>query len=290
MASDYKGKATFCNISFPNNPVITKEIMDTKKSPLARFRKKCYDIVMKNLDTFVDLIRESKHCVAFTGAGISTLSGIKDFRGKDGLYEQPETEKMFDINVFRQDPSVYYRLAKDFIYGLEEKKPAIVHTFLAKLEKAKILKAIITQNIDLLHQKAGSEKVFEVHGSPAVHKCQKCGYTETFADVEKTARKGEVPKCRQCGGVLKPEITFFGESLPMQALMDSEKHAKAADLMLVLGSSLTVYPAAALPEITLRSGGKLVIVNAQATHLDELATLRFEDLAETFEYLNEHFL
>lgn len=244
---------------------------------------------MNELDKLVDLIKSAKHLVAFTGAGISTLSGIKDFRGKDGLYKQPETQDMFDITVFRREPSVYYRLAKDFIYGLEEKQPAIVHTVLAKLEKAGILKGIITQNIDLLHQKAGNENIFEVHGSPSIHTCQKCGAKETFEEVVAVARKGEVPKCKKCGGVLKPEITFFGESLPMQALMESEKHAKAADLMLILGSSLTVYPAASLPNITLHSGGKLVIVNAQATYLDNAAELCFSDLAAVFDYLDNVF-
>lgn len=244
---------------------------------------------MDELDKLVDLIKNAKHLVAFTGAGISTLSGIKDFRGKEGLYKQAETADMFDINVFRCDPSVYYRLAKDFIYGLEEKKPAIVHQFLAKIEKQGLLKAIITQNIDLLHQKAGSKTIFEVHGSPAIHTCQKCAASETFDEVLPVARKGEVPKCKKCNGVLKPEITFFGEALPMHALLESEKHAREADLMLVLGSSLTVYPAAAMPELTLRSGGKIVIVNEQSTHLDNAAELCFRDLAEVFEYLDKKF-
>lgn len=244
---------------------------------------------MSELDKLVDLIKEAQHLVAFTGAGISTLSGIKDFRGKDGLYKQPETQDMFDINVFRNDPSVYYKLAKDFIYGLSEKQPAIVHNVLVKLEKKHFLKAIITQNIDLLHQKAGSKTVFEIHGSPSIHTCQSCATHESFQEVVDVAHTGNVPKCKKCGGVLKPEITFFGEALPMNALIESEKQAKSADLMLVLGSSLTVYPAAALPEITLRSGGKLVIVNEQQTHLDNKAVFHFSDLGKVFEYLDSKF-
>lgn len=248
-----------------------------------------YNLNMNELEKLVDLIKNAKHCVAFTGAGISTLSGIRDFRGKDGLYKQPETQDMFDINVFHRDPTVYYRLAREFIYGLEEKQASIVHTVLAKLEKNAFLKAIITQNIDLLHQKAGSKTVFEVHGSPSIHRCQSCGAEEKFSEVVEVARRGEVPRCKKCGGVMKPEITFFGESLPMYALLESEKHARQSDLMLVLGSSLTVYPAAALPELTLRSGGKIVIVNEQETNLDHVAELHFTDLAEVFNYLDTQF-
>lgn len=244
---------------------------------------------MEKLDELVALIKDAKHCVAFTGAGISTLAGIKDFRGKDGLYKQPETAQMFDIDVFHREPEIYYRLAKDFIYGLEEKQPAIVHSVLAKWEKVGIIKAVITQNIDLLHQKAGSVNVLEVHGSPATHTCQSCGARVPFSDVVAVARTGAVPHCKKCGGVLKPDITFFGEALPFKALTESERQARAADLMLVLGSSLTVYPAAALPEITFRSGGKLVIVNEQPTGLDHYAELCFTDLAETFEFLNTAF-
>lgn len=242
----------------------------------------------KNLaDELANLIKKSKHCVAFTGAGISTLAGIKDFRGKDGLYKQPNTAQMFDIDVFRQDPSVYYSLAKDFIYGLDEKQPAVVHTVLADMEQRGLLKAIITQNIDLLHQKAGSKIVYEIHGSPMIHHCQKCGAAVPFAEVAPIAHSGTVPHCRKCGGVLKPDITFFGESLPMDALLESEKQVKQCDVLLVLGSSLTVYPAASLPEIALHCGAKIVIINDQPTHLDRYAALHFSDLGETFEALKE---
>lgn len=252
--------------------------------------QKMYSISMTKLNELAELIKVANHCVAFTGAGISTLSGIKDFRGKDGLYKQPETAQMFDIEVFRREPQVYYRLAKDFIYGLDEKQPAIVHTVLAKLEQAGFIKAVITQNIDLLHQKAGSVNVLEVHGSPETHTCQRCGTVVNFRDVVDVARKGEVPHCKKCGGVLKPDITFFGEALPLKALSEAERQARAADLMLVLGSSLTVYPAAALPEITASNGGKLVIVNEQPTSLDSIATLHLADLAEAFEFLDSKLL
>lgn len=232
-----------------------------------------------------DLIQNAQHCVAFTGAGVSTLSGIRDFRGKNGLYTLPETDKMFDIDVFRQTPSVYYRLAQEFIYGLQEKEPSIVHHVLAKLEQKGLLKALITQNIDLLHQKAGSRRVIEVHGSPARHYCLQCSYSTDFETVVPVARTGKVPLCPQCGEALKPDITFFGEALPMKALTEAQQECRKADLLLVLGTSLAVYPAAALPQITLQGGGSVIIINEQATYFDDYTILRCTDLQESFEYL-----
>ncbi len=236
------------------------------------------------------LISNAQHLVVFTGAGVSTLSGIKDFRGKDGLYNQPDTDKMFDIDVFYRDPSLYYGLAKDFIYGLKEKQPSVVHIVLAELEKRGMLKALITQNIDLLHQKAGSKRVIEIHGSPEEHYCIKCSYTTDFETVAETAHTGAVPYCPQCGGTLKPAITFFGESLPARALMEAQSECEAADLLLVLGTSLVVYPAASLPQVTQHSGGKVVIVNNQPTYFDSAAALCCTDLEQSFEYLRTKFV
>ncbi|ULQ58954.1 NAD-dependent protein deacylase [Brucepastera parasyntrophica] len=239
------------------------------------------------IESLFRLISGSKHCVAFTGAGVSTLSGIRDFRGKNGLYKMPDTEKMFDIDLFYKDPSVYYTLARDFIYDLDEKQPAIVHLVLAKLEKRGMLRSIITQNIDLLHQKAGSKKVIEIHGSPSEHYCPECGYRTTFEKTAPAVRRGEIPECPGCGAVLKPAITFFGESLPARAIEEAMKESEKADLMLVLGSSLVVYPAADLPGITCKNGGKIVIVNDMPTHLDHYAVLHFNDLETVFSSLEK---
>lgn len=243
------------------------------------------DSMREKYNRLWDMIKSARHAVAFTGAGVSTLSGIRDFRGKNGLYRQPETEKMFDIDLFNRDPSVYYRLAKDFIYGLEEKEPCVVHRVLAALERNGFLHAVITQNIDLLHQKAGSRRVIEVHGSPLFHFCTVCGDRMPFGAVAPTARTGAVPRCGRCGGVIKPEITFFGESLPAKALAEAQEEASAADLLMVLGSSLTVYPAAALPDLTLRNGGKVVAVNEQPTRIDAAAVLKLDDLGAVFDAL-----
>jgi NAD-dependent deacetylase len=238
------------------------------------------------VQSLLEKIRAARHCVALTGAGVSTLSGIRDFRGKNGLYNDMDAEKIFDINYFYQDPSFYYRAAGSFIYNLDEKEPSVVHAVLAKLEEWGLLKALVTQNIDLLHQKGGSRRVIEIHGSPQVHYCLRCaGVRVSFEEAAAAVKAGELPRCPHCGGVLKPGITFFGESLPLPALREATEEAQRADLMLVLGTSLTVHPAASLPEHPLRRGGEIVIVNNMPTPLDRRAALRFGELAEVFEGL-----
>jgi NAD-dependent deacetylase len=236
-------------------------------------------------------IQGAKHLVALTGAGVSTLSGIRDFRGKNGLYNDPagpqNAQAMFDIDYFERDPSLYYSSAGSFIYNIDEREPSVVHTVLGKLEEQGLLKAVITQNIDLLHQKGGSKKVIEVHGSPKFHYCLRCtGVRMDFDEAAKIVRSGEMPKCPKCGRVLKPAITFFGESLPQDALRDAAFESQKSDLMLVLGTSLTVYPAASMPDYTLRSGGQIILINNMPTHLDRQAVMHFDELAPVFEELN----
>jgi NAD-dependent deacetylase len=236
------------------------------------------------IKSLFEMITGAKHCVALTGAGVSTLSGIRAFRGKNGLYNDMDAEKIFDIDYFHKDPSFYYMSTRSFIYNLDEKEPSVVHTCLGELEKRGYLKALITQNIDLLHQKGGASRVIEIHGSPRFHYCLYCaGVRMDFAEASAIVSRGELPKCPTCGRVLKPAITFFGESLPMEALREATEEAQAADLMLVLGTSLTVNPAASIPYHTLRNGGKMVIVNNMPTPLDSQAFMHFDDLGEVFE-------
>jgi NAD-dependent deacetylase len=237
---------------------------------------------MSDCTPFLDLLKSARHCVVLTGAGISTLSGIPDFRGKNGIYKRTDidTQKLFDIDYFVRDPDYYYTHARDMFYNLDEKEPNVVHTELARLEAAGIVKAVLTQNIDLLHQKAGSKRVLELHGSPAVHHCLKCGKAYAFDEI--VAMLAGKVRCPACGGTIKPDIVFFGEPLNSGILSQAEQEARAADLMIVLGSSLTVYPAAALPEVTLRRGGKLAVVNADPTPLDRLAAWTHADLATVF--------
>ncbi|MBQ3891999.1 MAG: NAD-dependent protein deacylase [Desulfovibrio sp.] len=233
------------------------------------------------------LLKEAKHAVVLTGAGISTLSGIPDFRSVDGLYRRKDIDagKLFDLDYFLKDPTYYYHHAKDFLYDLDQKEPNIVHTVLADLEKKGVIHAVITQNIDLLHQKAGSLNVLELHGSPLVHRCLSCGRTWSFEEIAGIVKNGGVPICDRCHGIVKPDIVFFGESLPQHTLAEAEREARSADLMIVLGTSLTVYPAAAIPEITLQSGGRIAIINRDPTHLDRYASFRGTDLRSVFESL-----
>ncbi len=216
---------------------------------------------------------------------MSTLSGIPDFRGKNGIYRRGDIDanRLFDIGAFRKDPSYYYTHARGLIYNLEDKRPNIVHMELARLEQKGVVHAVLTQNIDLLHQKAGSKKVLELHGSPSVHRCLSCGKAASFSDIVKQLEQAQVPLCPRCRGILKPDIVFFGEPLPEATLNKALEEAREADLMLVLGSSLTVYPAASLPEVTLRKQGKLIIINADPTPLDRFAFWKGTDLAAAFE-------
>ncbi|MDR0758575.1 MAG: NAD-dependent deacetylase [Treponema sp.] len=259
-----------------------------------------------SIEKLYEMISAARYCTSLTGAGVSTLSGIRDFRGKNGLYNEMDAEKIFDLGYFNRDPSFYYKAADSFIYNLDEKKASIVHLTLGKLEKKGLLKAVITQNIDLLHQKGGSRRVIEIHGSPSIHYCRRCsdlrrvealaaakgevkpsetdllGFTETAALVH----AGKLPRCGKCGAVLKPAITFFGEGLPVRALEEAERAARETDVMLVLGTSLTVFPAAGLPQAVIRSGGKIVMVNNMETPLDRFAALKFTDLETVFQGLD----
>ena len=235
-----------------------------------------------------DKITKARHCTAFSGAGVSTLSGIRDFRGKNGLYNDVDAEKIFDLGYFEKDPSFYYKASRSFIYNLDEKKSSVVHLVLAELEKRGFLKAIVTQNIDLLHEKAGSGHVIEIHGSPKIHYCLRCAAVRMpFEEAAAIVKAGDYPLCPKCKSILKPAITFFGEMLPMDALREATEEAQNSDLMLVLGTSLTVYPAASIPQYTLREGGEIVIVNNMPTPLDDRAVLHYDDLEEVFEGLQK---
>lgn len=227
----------------------------------------------------IEAIRRAKCVGCLTGAGVSTLCGIPDFRGPQGLYKQPNAERIFDIDWFDRDPSVYYNGCAELVYGLDKFQPGPVHLALKHLEDKGKLAGIATQNIDMLHQKAGSSNVYEVHGSPILHHCRRCGDEKTFEEIMAMLKGGGIPKC-MCGGAYKPDITFFGESLPEEAFRSAQELAIRSDVFLVLGTSLTVFPAAGLPRLTLQAGGKVFIVNGQRTDLDDYAAGIYRDLAE----------
>ena len=230
----------------------------------------------------IDAINAARAPVFFTGAGVSTLCGIPDFRGPKGIYRDPNAARMFDIDLFDEDPSFFYREADSLVYGNDETKPGPVHEALVALQKAGRCAGVITQNIDGLHERAGSSPVFAVHGTAALHHCRKCGDEKTFEEIRaiRSGVPGAVPRCAKCGGVYKPDITFFGEMLPEAAFNGAISLAARADLIVVLGSSLTVHPAATIPHYTIRNGGRMAIVNRGETPSDGLAFFRADDLAE----------
>jgi NAD-dependent deacetylase len=239
------------------------------------------------MEKLVSLIKESRHCVVLTGAGVSTLSGIPDFRGKTGIYQKYDSDRLFSIKEFRRDPSYFYQNSKEIVYSAHERTPNIIHQVLADMEKEGLVKTIITQNIDMLHQKAGSKNVIEIHGSPALHRCLQCGDEFPYDDVIKTISRAEIPRCRKCGGYIKPRIIFYGEQLNQMDLWKAVREAEKADFMLILGSSMVINPVASLPMYTLRNQGKIAIVNNQPTPLDPHAAAKYDDLEKVFKHLQE---
>jgi len=250
------------------------------------------EVFRPKFEKLVNLIENSRNMTVFTGAGVSTLSGIPDFRGKHGVYNDPwqgmEVEEIISMTFFRREPGIFYKWAKDVWYRLEDYEPNIVHTTLALMQKKGLLKSVYTQNIDMLHQRAGSVNVYEVHGSPEFHHCTRCGARYTYAEIAPLVLRDELPICKKCGGVIKPDIIFYEESLNEDVLNHAWNDFSKSDLCLVLGSSLTVQPAASLPMLARRNGADVVIVNAQSTPQDRSATLLFSDLRQTFEALDAY--
>jgi len=229
--------------------------------------------------TIIDLLRKADRIAALTGAGISTAAGIPDFRGPNGLYvtRQYDPERTFDINYFDRDPSYFFAFARDFIQLVERIRPTLSHRFLAELEAQGKLAAVITQNIDGLHQTAGSRRIIEVHGSIRGGHCRKCRRPYTYEALKAKVLSGEIARCDACGGVVKPDIVFFGEAV--QGMDEASRVAAAADLFLVIGSSLTVYPAALLPQ---HAGGQVVVVNHGPVGMASAEWLRIDEPADEF--------
>lgn len=202
------------------------------------------------------MISNSRSLVVLSGAGISTAAGIPDFRGPQGLYvtRQYDPEKVFDIRCFQHEPEYFYDFSKDFVAAAAKIQPTFTHKFLAKLEEQDKLKGIITQNIDLLHHQAGNDKIVELHGSYRSATCLSCGVAYPDLDYDWWRKAMEespaspVCQCPECGGIIKPDIVFFGEMVPQFAV--AEQVLADCDLLLVLGSSLQVAPASHLPQMT----------------------------------------
>jgi NAD-dependent deacetylase len=224
------------------------------------------------LDQVAALLRSSRSAIAFTGAGISVESGIPHFRGEGGLWTKFDPYKVAHIDTFRRDPAQYWAYSRDHRRADAEPNPA--HRALVDLEQSGQLRAVITQNTDGLHQKAGSGQVIELHGSSRGVVCLDCDARFARADIDRLNREHCPPSCPSCGGqFLKPTVVLFGEALPEAALREAQVFAMAADLVLIVGSSLQVYPAAGIPRLARQHGAQLCIINAEPTPFDEVATV-----------------
>ncbi|MEI6891883.1 MAG: Sir2 family NAD-dependent protein deacetylase [Pontiella sp.] len=241
---------------------------------------------MTSVERLSEWVRDAKSIAVLTGAGISTGSGIPDFRSASGIYSNPQNVNVFDLDAFHRDPSIFYTFAREFYPQVRDAQPNAAHRALAAMDRV----TVVTQNVDDYHQRAGSNPVYTVHGNHILSTCQTCGeQIETknlfpiILSAEALARAdGRVPYCG-CGGVYKPNITFFGEPLPEYDWAKSEHAMREADLVLVLGTSLQVYPAASLPSYR-PWDARLVIINQEPTPLDGEAQLVIhDDLCEVME-------
>jgi NAD-dependent deacetylase len=226
-----------------------------------------------------ELIRARQPCVVLTGAGVSTESGIPDFRSPQGLWAQFDPFEYGSIAAFRSDPEKVWRFYAPRFGVLTEAEPNAAHRALARLEQEGLVRAVITQNIDLLHERAGSRDVVEVHGSIRTSACPGCGASYPLARVLELLEGAGAPACPECGAILKPDVVFFGELLPEAAIDRAFALAREAALLLVVGSALEVYPVAGLPLETLEAGGDVAIVNRGPTALDGRTTLKVDGSA-----------
>lgn len=228
---------------------------------------------MNTLEQLQNVIDNSKRIVFFGGAGVSTESGIPDFRSVDGLYNQKydyPPEQILSHTFFMRNTKEFYRFYRDKMLCLD-KKPNKAHLKLAKLEKAGKLTAVVTQNIDGLHQAAGSKKVYELHGSVLRNYCMKCG---KFYPAEYIKNSNGIPKC-ECGGVIKPDVVLYEEGLDDSTVTGALRAIQSADTLIIAGTSLTVYPAAGF--ISYFKGGNIVLINRDETPFDSKADLVFHD-------------
>lgn len=229
-----------------------------------------------------DLFRQSKHAVALTGAGLSTPSGIPDFRSTGtGLWSSDEPMEVASLSTFRTAPEKFFQWFRPLAGQIFNAQPNPAHCALTELEKAGHVDSIITQNIDTLHQKAGSQNVIEMHGTMQTLTCTQC-YHQVEAEpyLASFVEKGEIPHCPKCSQILKPDVIFFGEQLPQKAWFKAQQQARHCDLMLVAGSSLEVLPVAGLPMQALDRGAHLIIINNTQTYLNVRADVAIlEDVA-----------
>jgi NAD-dependent deacetylase len=231
----------------------------------------------------VDIIKASREAVVLTGAGISTPSGIPDFRSEgSGLWMRYDPFEVASLSAFRYNPEKFYEWLRPLANTICNAQPNPAHVSLARLESVGMIQTIITQNIDRLHQRAGSRNVLEVHGTLDTLSCIACFHqVDSQPYLDAYLDRGETPSCPLCGSVLKPDIILFGEQLPARTWLKALEASKNCDLMIVAGSSLEVLPVAGLPMRALENGAQLIIINRTKTYIDVRADVVFgEDVAD----------
>ena len=222
------------------------------------------------IEQAAQLVAKAQRIVALTGAGISVPSGIPDFRGNSGLWVGQDPLEVASAHAFAAHPDRFFRWIRPLLDQVLSAEPNPAHRALATLERQHQLRAVITQNIDGLHQRAGSREVFELHGHLRSATCSACGCHVPAEPLLPRVRRGELPRC-QCGAVYKPDIILFGDQLPLNLYWLAVEELKHCDLLIVVGTSLEVAPVSEMPQLALDHGAKLVIINTAPTHIDSLA-------------------
>jgi NAD-dependent deacetylase len=215
-------------------------------------------------------LEHAKRAVALTGAGISVESGLGTFRGHGGLWSRYDPAAVASIESFTRDPRKFWEFAREIGWTFLNAKPNAAHTALAELENMRRLDCVITQNVDGLHQRAGSRCVIEIHGNAGRIICTQCSAAYPTEKIADRIAKQDLPTCDRCGGSLKPDVILFGEPLPKKPFDQALKKVRSADLLLTVGTSLEVYPAASLPEIAKKSGAKIISIDSERTGWDDL--------------------
>jgi len=238
--------------------------------------------VLETIEFSAELFRRARHTVILTGAGFSTASGIPDFRSEGtGLWSHDEPLEVASLNTFRTHPERFFQWFRPLAGQMYSAEPNAAHYALARLEENRRLQTLLTQNVDLLHQQAGSKHVIALHGTLDSLSCTECfqqvGYREYLKPF---IALGELPRCPACGGLLKPDVILFGEQLPQSAWLTAQREAQACDLMVVAGSSLEVLPVASLPMQAIEHGAHLVIINQTPTYLNVRADITLSEAVE----------
>jgi NAD-dependent deacetylase len=218
-----------------------------------------------------ELLRRSRRTAVLTGAGVSTESGLPDFRSSAGLWSAVDPMRVASASAFARDPDAFYEFYRERLSRLSGAKPNAAHRAIAQLETLGLVHLVVTQNVDRLHQEAGSRAVVEVHGNLSEARCQSCGSIVPIQEMARQLDAGTHPRCGRCGGRLRPNVVLFEEMLPVDAYRRAEDACLRCELLLVVGSSLEVYPVAGLPRLAKERGAHIVIVNREPTACDSLA-------------------